>query len=442
MTLDFGSTAADKRSRRGEGRGRVTAPETNTAPTWPLAIVLAGFPIWWLSGLGDMALYIAAAAIAHQFVRRRHWPLAPAGFGVWLLFLGWVTMSGVGIDTAGRMIGFVYRGLLYGAATAAFLYVYSHRTTFTLQRVAGLLTGFWAVCVVGGYVGLVFSGFVWRTPLSYVMPSGLLANDFVHDLVIRPVAQVNVGGQLELSRPSAPFIYTNGWGAAYSILTPIVLAYAVEYLRGWRRWVLLTAAVASTVPAILTLNRGMFIGLGVAGVYMAVRGVMAGNTRILAGVTAAGLLSLAVFAVMPAGDRLGDRLETSSTTDDRASLYAESIDRALESPVFGHGAPRPSTESRISVGTHGQVWIVLFSHGIPAVILFAAWLMVAWRQTAHHRSGVGLAMNAALVVVSVEIFYYGFVGMGLFIVMIAAAATWRIEPIHPAKDPLPTAPSG
>ena len=401
-----------------------------TAPTWPLTFVLAGFPIWWITGFGDVALCFAMAAIVHQFAVRRSWPLAPSGFGVWLLFLGWMLVSGLGIDTPGRMLGFAYRTLLYAAATAAFLYVYSFRATFTLRRVAGLLTGFWTVCVVGGYIGLTFPLFVWRTPLSYIIPSSIRSNELVNEMVVRRVSQGNPDALIPQSqRPSAPFLFTNGWGAAYSILTPIVIAYAFEYLRGWRRGLLLAAVVASTVPAFLTLNRGMFIGLGIAGVYMAFRGVMAGNPRILIGIAAAGVVALVAFASVPAGDRLDERLETSSTTDDRASLYTESIARSLESPVFGYGAPRPSADNLPSVGTHGQVWTVMFSHGIPALILFVVWILVAWHQTAHHRSGVGLAINASLVVVSVEMFYYGFVGMALFLVMIGAAAAWRTDAI-------------
>jgi polysaccharide biosynthesis protein PslJ len=158
-----------------------------------------------------------------------------------------------------------------------------------------------------------------------------------------------------------------------------------------------------------------------------VRGVIAGNPKIIVGIAVAGVVALVTFASLPAGDRLDQRLETSSTTDDRASLYSETIDRSLESPVFGYGAPRPSADNLPSVGTHGQVWTLMFSHGFPALILFVVWILIAWHQTAHHRSGVGLAINASLVVVSVEIFYYGFVGMGLFLVMIGAAAAWRSD---------------
>jgi hypothetical protein len=411
--------------------------DTQAAPAWPLGMVLAGFPVWWLVGLGDAVLFITTIIVTHQFVRRRRIPLVPRGFGVWLLFVAWMSVSVVGIDSFGRLVGFTYRALLYFAATAVFLYVYSNRPTFTLRKVASLLTGFWMVCVVGGYVGVLFPLLTWRTPLASVMPRGLLANELVQEMMVRRVTQFNPDAYFLLTpRPSAPFLYTNTWGAAYSVLTPIVIAHAVQHLAGSRRALLLAAVVASTIPAFLTLNRGMFIGLGVAGLYIGIRGVLAGNVRVIAGVFAVGIVAMIVLATVPVGERLDQRLESSASTENRAALYSETLTRTLESPVFGFGAPRPSNANLTSVGTQGHVWMVMFSHGIPATILFIVWLAVAWANTAHHRSGVGLAMNTAFVVIGIEIWYYGVVGMVLFVLMTAGAAAWRPPPAVRPATPL------
>src|SRR6056297_1879823 len=119
MAVDSGTLAPPSPDGLKEGSRPPTLAFARTAPVWPLAMVLAGFPLWWITGFGDIALCFAAAAIVHQFAVRRNWPLAPSGFGVWLLFLAWMLVSGLGSDTPGRMLGFVYRVLLYASATAA-----------------------------------------------------------------------------------------------------------------------------------------------------------------------------------------------------------------------------------------------------------------------------------------------------------------------------------
>jgi polysaccharide biosynthesis protein PslJ len=343
-----------------ESEAAVSWERATGLPSWPLALVFAGYPIWWALGIGDMALPLVAVVMVHQLLRRRVRPVVPAGFGVWLLFLAWVAFSVVRLDSGGRLLGFGYRGLIYVAATIAFIYVYSDRRTFSLERVAGLLTGFWGVVVAGGYLGLIWPLFTLRTPLAHLLPEGLLANEMVSEMAIRRLTEFNPDAWTVLfPRPSAPFLYTNGWGSAYSMLTPVVIAYAF-HLSGWRRIGLAAAVVASLVPALLSLNRGMFIGLGIAGLYIAIRSFAAGYTRAILAVAAAGLIAAFAFAVLPVQDRLSLRLESSGTNEDRSSIYEETLERSLESPILGHGAPRPSEASGLPL--RWDTWPFLDGH--------------------------------------------------------------------------------
>lgn len=383
-----------------------------------------------------MALVLMGAVMVHLLLQRSGRTRVPAGFGVWMLFVAWVAFSVIGIDSGGRLIGFVYRFLLYAAATIAFVYVYSDRATFTLERVARLVTGFWFVIVVGGFLGLIWPLFTLRTPLARVLPNGLLANEFVGELAVRRFTQFNPDAYTVLfPRPSAPFLYTNGWGNAYSILTPVVIAFSA-HLTGWRRLALSMAIVASLVPALLSLNRGMFIGLGVAALYLTARGVAAGRPQILIAVLVASIVAALAFTVLPVRNRLEFRLDSSSSTEDRSSLYQETLQRSLESPVFGYGAPRPSaTPGLPSVGTQGHLWMVTFSHGIPAAAFFVSWLVIAFVNTARNRTGIGLAMHTATLVTLVEILYYGLVGMGLVVLMVLIAASWQRSEPPPIRTP-------
>jgi len=401
-------------------------------PRWPFAAMFALFPVWWLLGLGETA-WIALAAVMLVFLVRRRRIRMPRGLAIWLMFLVWMGVSAIEIDTPDRMVGFVYRALLYLTVTVIFLYVYNAGDSLSRRYVMGVLTVFWLIVIAGGYVGVLFPLLSIQTPLGLVIPPSIGSNELVQDMVVRSVSQYNPDGWAQLDpRPSAPFLYTNGWGNAYSMLSPIVIAYLVEVRRERRFWWLLTAIPVSLVPAFLTLNRGMFLGLGLALVYVAVRLFMRGSVRALLGLIALVAVIAVAFATLPITERLTHRVESSPSASDRADLYQETFERVLESPVFGYGAPRPSaTEGAPSVGTQGQFWMVLFSHGFPGAAFFMGWLVWAYIRSIRERDPVGLALNAVLLVVVVESLYYGIMTAGLAIAMIAAALAMR----PPARTP-------
>ena len=413
--------------------GKLTPPHQRYArgvalPRWPFALVFLAYPIWWVLGIGDFAFPVFGAVMVFYLIRSGRVEV-PRGFGVWLLFLLWMACSVIEIDTAERLLGFIYRALLYLSFTAIFLYVYNARAAITARYAAGVLTGFWLIMIVGGYVGILFPLLSVTTPLVYVIPEQLQASELVGEMVIRRVTQFNPDSVLALDpRPSAPFIYTNGWGNAYSLLMPIVVAYLVEVRRERKFWWLLAAIPVSLVPAFLTLNRGMFLGLGLAAAYLIFRLVVRGNLRALVGVVAGLVVVGVAFSVLPVQERITARVEASSSNEDRTSLYAEAFERTLESPVFGYGAPRPSETGPDSVGTQGQFWMVLFSHGFLGVAFFMGWLFFCYFRSVRRRDPVGMAGNTVLLVVLVEVFYYGMMTSGFAIAMIAAALVLRPEP--------------
>ena len=82
--------------------------------------------------------------------------------------------------------------------------------------------------------------------------------------------------------------------------------------------------------------------------------------------------------------RLQERLHYSRTNVGRQTIYREAFDGAVNSPVFGHGAPQPSGTVDVSVGTQGQVWNVMFSYGFVALAFFLGWfalvVLQSWRS--------------------------------------------------------------
>lgn len=406
-------------------------------PTWPFTMIFFAYPIWWILGLSDL-IWLAAAAIMGLYLTRFRAVQVPRGFGVWLLFLVWMTFSIIQIDSPDRLMGFFYRCLIYYSVTVIFLYVYNSKS-LTGKKVLGALTSFWAFVIVGGYLGLLFPTVVIKTPLSYILPSGALQNELINQMAIRRLTQFNPTAWLPQDpRPTAPFLYTNNWGAAYSLLLPLIVVYLWQ-IRGQRRFWLVAAAIPiSIVPAVLTLNRGMFLGIGISILYIGVRFALSGNKRGIATVLGFTAMALAVVRFLPITERLNNRLGSSSTTEDRQNLYVEAFRDTLNSPFFGYGGPRPSTTiGAPSVGTQGQFWMVLYSHGFIGVALFTLAIVVLFFSTLRRMNPLVLACNSILLVSLVEIFYYGMLTTGLVLIMVAAAVALKEPEINrdlPAPD--------
>lgn len=423
MVAPTGSTRADEVPPGVAPR----PPAASTLPAWPLAALFAGYPVWWAVGLVDVAWILMAGVMALLLLRTSD-VRAPRGFGWWLIFIVWMLLSASQLDTLGRAVGFTYRALIYVSAGILLLYVYNARTHLTERAVTGLMTVFWVVTVVGGYLGLLLPTTVFRTPLSYVLPGFLLQNELVNHMVIRRFAQYNPEGWFVVDpRPSAPFLYTNNWGNAYSLLLPFVVVYLVK-VRGERRfWAVLAMLPLSLVPALLTLNRGMFLGLGVAGVYLAVRYLLLGNPRVLLGVAGLGLVGGLLFVQLSVDEQLGSRVEGTSTTEDRAEIYRQTIVSVQDSPLFGLGAPRPSTNPNIPpVGTHGQFWMVLHSHGAPGVVFYLGWFVNALVRSVRRKDVTGIHSHTVVLVGIMETLYYGFLPSGLPLLMVGCALALRV----------------
>lgn len=416
--------------------GHSSAPD-DELPRWPLAMGFTGYWLGWILGLGDMLWILSALLMVIVLWPRRAALVVPKWFGLWLLFLGLVFASSIGLDSTGRVLGFAYRAALYLAATIIFIYVYNGRRNLGPNQIGLLLAALWVQTLLGGWLGLLWPTFQWTTPLARVLPKSLLNNDLVQEMVIRRFTNYNPDAWNPLfPRPSAPFLYTNGWGNVYSVLTPVVIAWIITHWQTRTAKLLALLVPVSLVPALLTLNRGMFIGLGVAGVYIAIRHAGRINLRQFLIVVTLGGLGYGLFSLLPVAERLTTRLGESSTTADRATLYWETFYRTLESPILGFGAPRPASVPWLpSLGTQGHIWQLMFSHGFIALGLFLLWLLVTFIGCHRHKGLLAEAISAGLVVTLVESFYYGVLGTGLIVVLTPAAALLasRTKPASPGE---------
>ena len=402
--------------------------QARTLPAWPLVWTFVAFPLWWFLGLADL-IWMPMAIVMAFLLARLPRISVPRQFGLWLLFLVMMFFSAVELSRMLALFGFADRAAIYVSSTVIFVYVYNARAHLSQRRIAKVLVGYWLGIVAFGYADVLSPQSVFKTPGYYVMQKAapaLLSNDLVNMMFVRHLSSFDATSFFEISpRPSAPFVYANNWGNAYSLLLPIVIAYLIETRVRRHAWWLLVATVPlSAVPAFLTLNRGMFLGLGIAMVYVAVRLAFRFHVRAIMGLGVLALLGLVVFSVLPVQQGLDAKQEASTTT--RSSLYRQSLDSVAGSPVFGYGAPIASSDPNDHrSGTQGQVWMLLVSHGPLGHGVLHRLLRgerVA-KQTCPHVPGPRLPHGHGVSVI--ELAYYGVVPYGLPLMMVIAATAVR-----------------
>lgn len=399
--------------------------------SWPVLALFVAFPLWWALGISNFICPILATPMALALAVRGRIQV-PRGFGIWLLFVVWMAASVLMLDSTDRLIGWAFRAVMYLSVTVLFLYVYnSPRQSLPIRRVALVMTAFWVVVVAGGYLGVLFPEGGFRTVAEKLMPGGLLANPFVRELVHVDFAQRADPTRGLATRPQAPFVYTNLWGSNFALLLPFVFIALPQLRRRLPQLLLLLVLVASLVPAFLSLNRGLWLSLGVGLVYAALRYALRGRVRAVAALLLLLGMAVSLAVALPVQQML--QKSKDETTGTRLALYQETIRKVQASPLLGYGAPRPSEDSSSStpsVGTQGQLWMVLFSHGFPGLAFFLGWyVLVLWRS-AKALTGAQLWIHVMVLIVIVQLPFYGMFPTGLPVFMVAAAVVMRelVEP--------------
>jgi hypothetical protein len=429
------------------GRSRLRLPDG-----WPLRLFLLAYPLWWFLGLTSFVLILAAVPMTAWLVRRRRQLVMPAAFGWWLLFLVAVALSAVmlGLTAPGTLPGtavarvpaFLVRLLNYLAATAMLLYVVNIPekvlSVRTIVRDQGV---FYLATVAGGLVGTVLPHIRFTSPLAYVMPSTIASHRYVDTLLHPAVAQVQTVLGFESPRPSAPFVYTNDWGNCMSVL--LVWFVVASWTWGSTRSRLLCAAVlaVSLVPIIYSINRGLWIGLIAAVLYLCGRFAARGKFRLVVGVAVAGLAMGVVVASTPLYGVIQERLSHPHSNRARASTSLDAIRAVKASPVLGYGSTRTVVGSaqtiaagrsascpqcgNAAIGGAGQLWLLLVAQGVAGVVLFIGFFVrTAWIYR-RDRSAVAIGGQVVIMLTLLYTLVYVEVGTALALCMIAVGLLHR-----------------
>jgi O-antigen ligase len=256
-----------------------------------------------------------------------------------------------------------------------------------------------------------------------VLPPGLAHERFILDVTHLDATEFNPLSDNPIYRPAAPYPYTNNWGTAYAFLIPFLLAYLSTVRRGTMRIALLISLPLSIVPAFLTLNRGMFIGLGAGLVYLLVRELARGRVRMLLPAAGIILLGLLFTLIIPVGDLIEARTTTTDTNTDRFDLYAQTWAAVVHSPLLGFGQPNSvdTTHAAEPLGTQGMIWQVLYSHGIPATICLYLLFAVIARRMAAAVSPAGRWLSMLPIIAIVVTPFYSYIDPNISVLFYAIA---------------------
>ncbi|WP_043628727.1 hypothetical protein [Nonomuraea candida] len=415
--------------------------------TWPVAALLVGYPVWWALGFGGLSVIVLAVPMAVLLWRRR--PVrVPPGFGLWLLLLAGYLISALMLTETppgtyggfgpGRLVGYGMRLALY--VSILVLVVYLGNLTerelpqLRLVRMLGVL---FVTTVAGGLLGVLAPGFSFTAPLELLLPEWIGGNSFVQNLIHPTAAQTQKVLGFASPRPEAPFEWANAWGSNASVLL-------VWFVIGWwvygrpRHRVLVAVVLAlAAVPIVYSLNRGLWIGLGLAVLYVICR--VGGRTRIAlcAAVAAAAL----AFALSPLATLFAQRLDKPHSNDIRAFTVSATLAAATHSPLIGYGNTRNATGNHRSIttgktdwcdtcghpplGSDGQLWLLIITQGFTGAALYVAFFLGAIRRHWRDRSPIGLGGVLVMGLVLLYMFIYDGLVTPLSLYLVSFALLWR-----------------
>lgn len=391
-------------------RGQVgEATSTGTRlPAWPLLALMYGFPIYWVTGTSLFAP-VSFGAVMAIFLFLRGRLRATPGVLCWFAFLAWVAVCAVSVTGLMEFVGFAQRTTDLIAVGIALLYFVNARETIALTHVLRGFTILWATVVVLGVLATQFPDVRLTTPLSHVIPGPLLGNELVRELVMPRLAEVQEpwGAEEPFVRPAAPFPYTNSWGMAYALLTPVMVLVWTRLRSPSARALLGVALVVSLYPAAQTSNRGMLLALAFFSLFVAARFVLTGNLRVGIAVTA--LLSVAGIGAMVGGvfTAIAERQEVSHTTSGRSTIYQATFEKVLQSPIVGWATPQMDPSIGIALGTQGYAWTLLFSYGFIGLGLFYLFLGRVLLASWSVRDPAAYVFQGMVATVACTIWFYG-----------------------------------
>ncbi|MDH2443060.1 O-antigen ligase domain-containing protein [Amnibacterium sp. CER49] len=388
------------------------APEPAAArgvlPAWPLQLMIVGYPVEWALGATAFGSILLALVMAVYLAVRGRVRIVP-GLLPWFLLLAWVLACAVGLHSGNQAIGYVQRFGDLAAAGVAALYYVNARERIPAARVLSSFVLLWIAIVVLGIAAIRFPDVHLTTPMSHLVPASLQSNSLVQQLLHPPLAEVQHpwGATHPFDRPAAPFPYANSWGAAYAILTPVVLAYLALRPRRWKVVALVGLLVVSLWPAIQTSNRGMFLGLAIGIAYVVARLALRGRLLVAVGAVGTALAAAGYLVASGSLAAILGRQQYSDSTATRSDIYLGTFRATLESPFLGWASPQTDSAIGYPLGSQGLAWTLMYSYGFVGLGLFLVFLVGAIVRTGRAPGTASLWLHSVLVALVPVMWFYG-----------------------------------
>jgi len=416
---------------------------------WPIAMAVAGYPVWWAFGLTPLCFPLAAIPM-YLKLRRSGKVRVPPGFWIWLLFLVWVLASGITLnltapDTvpphgAGRFLAYGLRFANYASLTIMMLYIGNlPEKVLPTKKVIRSLGVLCVASIVLGLGGVLFPHFTFSSPAAALLPSNISSagNNFTSIAL----AQVQPVLGYSAPRPAAPYAFTNAWGNNVALLL-------VWLIVGWwmmggrrRRLGLLAVLAVATVPIVYSLDRGMWIGLGLGVLYVAVRLAARGRLLAIGAITLTLGVATVVFTASPLSTIVAERLAHGHSNESRTSLAGESIRVGLSSPFLGYGSTRQTVGSQNTIavgatkacpkcgnrdiGSTGQIWLLLIAQGFFGTALYLAYFIKTAWAFRHDYSPVAIAGSLVVLLSLFFGLFYSALIMPLAITFVSIGLVWH-----------------
>jgi len=425
-------------------------------PDWPFVVLLVGWPIWWALGIQIFAIPLLATPMIWRLYRWRATGTrqirTPPGFGLWLLFLVVMVLGLTTIEltapatipspVSNRVISWSLRATTYVGATGILLYA-GNLTERELprRRLAWMLGIVGIYTVAGGILGTLLPRFSFKSPLAYLVPASFQAAHGNLTSLYPSFAQVQQLLGYSHGRPDAPFDYTNMWGNCLAILLPwLVVAGWCYGTRRERRWTVVICALAF-IPIVSALDRGLWVGLGVAIIYLTVRFAARGKVALLGVV--GGVIALAAIIILftPVQSLISQRLSHGSSNAGRTNGTIQAIQLGVASPIIGWGDTRHSVGSSQSIaigstsnckkcgqkslGGDGTFQNLLITTGIGGMVFYIAFFAYGFWRYRRDVTPYGMAGLLVLLLESIFFFVYDSTGPPLAFTMLAYALLWR-----------------
>ncbi|MCW4466159.1 hypothetical protein OK351_11680 [Glutamicibacter sp. MNS18] len=403
-------------------------------------------------GLGSLGFLVVGALLAYQLLKQPQIAVPP-GFWIWALFLVvvllgvfvlWIPVPGLLPESGvSRILSWAFRLLWLLSSTVVLLFIgNASQRALPDRTVIVLLAMLFGVTVLGGYAGIFFSSLDFPSLLEAALPHAITSNTFVNSQIHPGLAQVQDILGYSSPRPKAPFEYANSWGANYGLLLPFYLLSIRYFPRRWVRILLWLGLLVAIPPAVLSLNRAMWLGLAAMGVVLLVRMTLRGRFIALAAVCISFVTATILLISTPLWDIIQSRIENPHSNTGRSNLARYTVETTLaHSPVIGFGSTRDRQGNFFSIaagatadchqcsppqlGTQGSLWFLIFCTGFLGTALFFAFFIKHYFPVLTVKDPQHWSMLYPAIYFLCVLPTYDTITTSLFILMMGTGLSWR-----------------